>query len=100
MITTNCGGPRTFTASRAGGRRVSTKEEWNTMNEIESLKEHFPIVAQNTVMDRIALLKIRDILRARGKYTYLEVGSFMGGTLAPFLNDKKSDVGRLPRTNS
>ncbi len=54
-----------------------------------NLNEEFPIASQTSANDKLALLKIRDILSASGPYKYLEVGSFLGGSLTPFLRDEK-----------
>ncbi len=56
---------------------------------MKNLNIEFPITSQTTENDKLALLKIRDILGASGQYKYLEVGSFLGGSLTPFLRDEK-----------
>jgi len=54
-----------------------------------SLNIEFPITSQTSDNDKLALLKIRDVLGASGQYNYLEIGSFLGGSLTPFLQDEK-----------
>lgn len=50
-----------------------------------SLMTEFPIASQTSDADKVALLKIRALM-PRG-YAYMEIGSFMGGSLVPFLRD-------------
>jgi methyltransferase family protein len=48
----------------------------------------FPIASQTSVADKLALLQIRGIMdRQLSEYSYLEIGSFLGGSLTPFLRD-------------
>ncbi len=48
----------------------------------------FPIMTQTGKGDRAFILQCRELVRAHcGTYNYLEVGSFLGGTLTPFLQD-------------
>jgi hypothetical protein len=54
---------------------------------LDLLKEEFPIEAQILPSDKLVLLQIRRILRGIGTYTYCEIGSFLGGSLTPFLRD-------------
>lgn len=51
--------------------------------------EEFPIRSQTSDSDKLSLLQIRDILGSKGAYKYLEIGSFLGGSLTPFLRDPK-----------
>jgi hypothetical protein len=51
------------------------------------LKDEFPVAAQLLPSDAVVLLQVRNILRKTGTYTYCEIGSFLGGSLTPFLRD-------------
>jgi hypothetical protein len=55
---------------------------------MDSLAGEFPIESQTSPTDKLALLQVRNILRKNlASYTYLEIGSYMGGSLSPFLKD-------------
>jgi hypothetical protein len=55
-----------------------------------TVQEEFPINSQTSMGDKIALLQVRKFLNENlGDYTYLEIGSFMGGSLTPFLKDSR-----------
>jgi len=48
----------------------------------------FTIESQTSTQDRISLLAAQGLARSsRGEYAYLEIGSFRGGTLVPYLLD-------------
>lgn len=47
----------------------------------------FPISTQTSDSDRHVLLTIRQLLEQLPSYTYLEIGSYLGGSLTPFLGD-------------
>jgi predicted O-methyltransferase YrrM len=49
----------------------------------------FPIASQTSRNDKQVLLHLRDILGRLPSYTFLEIGSFLGGSLTPFLTDAK-----------
>lgn len=49
----------------------------------------FPIESQTSLADKDALLKLRDWVGASGSYSYLEIGSYLGGSLVPFLGDSR-----------
>ena len=55
------------------------------------LSKEFPIESQTSLNDKVVLLKIRDILQRNPSYNYLEIGSFLGGSLTPFLQDEKCE---------
>jgi predicted O-methyltransferase YrrM len=55
-----------------------------------TLENDFPIESQTSVADKMALLQVRRLLNDKlGNYAYLEIGSFMGGSLTPFLRDSR-----------
>ena len=54
------------------------------MSTNKDLNEEFPIRSQTSDSDKLSLLQIRDILGCKGTYKYLEIGSFLGGSLTPF----------------
>ncbi len=57
------------------------------MNPSE-LAAQFPIQSQTSDSDKAFLLGAMDVVRSFGSaYDYLEIGSFLGGSLAPFLRD-------------
>lgn len=61
-------------------------------SEIERLdiKSFFPIDSQTSMPDKAFLLGARSLVQSIcGDYAYLEIGSFLGGSLAPFLTDDK-----------
>jgi len=49
--------------------------------------KEFPIDSQTTDADKEVLLKIQNLLGS--EYSYLEIGSYLGGSLTPFLQDAK-----------
>src|ERR1700690_4369966 len=56
--------------------------------KMEHLADEFPIESQTSATDKLALLQVRNILRKTlATYDYLEIGSFLGGSLTPFLKD-------------
>jgi hypothetical protein len=54
-----------------------------------NLSQEFPIESQTSISDKHALLAARRLIGNTGSYRYLEIGSFLGGSLTPFLNDEK-----------
>lgn len=61
-------------------------------NRRELLSKNFPIESQTSDADKIFLLKTIEIIkRHKDRYSYLEIGSFLGGSLTPFLMDKHCD---------
>jgi hypothetical protein len=53
------------------------------------LAKEFPIKSQTSPSDKVALLTLRTALQALPSYAYVEIGSFLGGSLTPFLRDPK-----------
>ena len=53
---------------------------------IRLFMDNFPINSQTSDSDKEVLLKIRSLLGP--KYSYLEIGSYLGGSLTPFLRDE------------
>lgn len=49
----------------------------------------FPIESQTSDTDKQVLVQIRELLQSSGAYSYLEIGSYLGGSLTPFLSDEK-----------
>jgi len=47
------------------------------------------IESQTTDEDRTMLLAVERVVRRTGEYTYLEIGSYLGGTLQPHVLDNK-----------
>ncbi len=47
----------------------------------------FPILSQTSDSDKVVLLQLKDLMPEG--YRYLEIGSFMGGSLVPFLRDPR-----------
>jgi len=47
------------------------------------------IPSETTPSDRESLVLLRDCARSHGSYVYLEIGSYLGGTLQPFYADDR-----------
>lgn len=55
----------------------------------EFIDEKFPIKSQTSDADKMFLLKVIDLVKhLKPSYSYLEIGSFLGGSLTPFLMDE------------
>ena len=55
-----------------------------------NIKNFFPISSQTSDIDKLFLLKTIKLINSTIKnYKYLEIGSFLGGSLTPFIMDKK-----------
>lgn len=48
----------------------------------------FPIQSQTSANDRLWLMHLFEHVRSHGAYRYIEIGSFLGGTLTPALLDE------------
>jgi hypothetical protein len=54
-----------------------------------TIQAEFPIPSQTSSSDKQVLLGLREILQARPSYSYAEIGSYLGGSLTPFVRDPK-----------
>jgi hypothetical protein len=54
---------------------------------LPNLEVFFPIPSQTSSIDKLLLLGLMRLAQAKGSYNYLEIGSFRGGSLTPFLMD-------------
>ena len=63
----------------------------NFIEKTEKLKKQlnleFPIVSQTTDEDKIVLLKLKNLMQKLNSYSYLEIGTYLGGSLTPFVKD-------------
>jgi len=61
----------------------------------ENIEYEFPVNSQVEkkyyYTDKSAILNIRNILSKNGKYNYCEIGSYLGGSLVPFLRDTQCE---------
>lgn len=58
------------------------------MSTASEIAQHFPIESQSSDRDKAFLLAAKRLIGdAAPGYHYLEIGSFLGGSLAPFLSD-------------
>lgn len=55
------------------------------------MQHEFPIQSQTSDSDKYAILNVRNILSRNGKYNYCEIGSYLGGSLTPFINDSNCE---------
>src|SRR5262249_34491453 len=61
---------------------------FDTPHTLSDLAVFFPIASQTSSIDKLFLLGTMRLFRNKGSYCYLEIGSFRGGSLAPFLLDQ------------
>ncbi len=62
-------------------------------NVSKILSEKFPIPSQTSQQDKLFLLKaIKFIKSCNQKFNYIEIGSFLGGSLCPFLQEEICDL--------
>lgn len=52
-----------------------------------NLSSEFPILSQTSDQDKICLLQIRDLLSNTDSYNFIEIGSYLGGSICPFAKD-------------
>lgn len=57
----------------------------------QDLGASFPIESQTSDSDKAFLLCAMDVMRFRAAYAYVEVGSYLGGSLTPFLMDPRCE---------
>lgn len=50
-------------------------------------KKEFPITSQTSDQDKISLLRIRELLSVTESYSFIEIGSYFGGSIYPFAKD-------------
>ena len=62
-------------------------DRFDSTHTVSDLEYFFPIVSQTSLIDKLFLLRTMRLVRNTGAYNYLEIGSFRGGSLAPFLMD-------------
>lgn len=66
------------------------KKKFIKKNNFE-IKKFFPINSQTSFEDKYVLLKIKKMMN-NNNFNYLEIGSFLGGSLTPFLIEKKCKI--------
>ncbi len=53
------------------------------------LSEKFPILSQTSEQDKLFLLKVIEFIKSLNQqFNYIEIGSFLGGSLCPFLKEE------------
>src|SRR5216683_7177427 len=62
-------------------------DRFNSLPALSDLANLFPISSQTSANDKLFLLGSMRLARKTGSYAYLEIGSFRGGSLTPFLMD-------------
>jgi hypothetical protein len=64
--------------------------DWKNKIEALDISLFEAILSQTTAGDRRSLLAVqRAMARTHGEYAYLEIGSYLGGTLQPYLADER-----------
>ena len=57
------------------------------------IKKNFPINSQTSDIDKLVILNVIKVIKKnKKKFNYLEIGSFLGGSLTPFLSEKKCQL--------
>ena len=55
----------------------------------KEIEKFFPIPSQTSLKDKFVILKINKLMNSKTKnFIYLEIGSYLGGSLTPFLNNE------------
>ena len=73
---------------RAKTQTVPVVKTEALQNPSDNPNNEFPINSQTSPTDKLSLLQIRDIFKKTlPTYSYLEIGSYLGGSLTPFLKD-------------
>lgn len=62
-------------------------DQFNSPHALSDLANLFPISSQTSASDKLFLLGSMRLARKTQSYAYLEIGSFLGGSLTPFLMD-------------
>ena len=60
---------------------------FDTAHGLSDLAYFFPIPSQTSSIEKLFLLGSMRLARRMRSYTYVEIGSFRGGSLTPFLMD-------------
>jgi hypothetical protein len=60
------------------------------MRDFMDIKDYFPIPSQTSVADKKALLSLTSLFNK--DYNYLEIGSFLGGSLTPHLLENRCKI--------
>jgi hypothetical protein len=63
------------------------QDRFNSPHALSDLEHFFPTPSQTSANDKLFLLGSMRLARKTGSYAYLEIGSFRGGSLTPFLMD-------------
>ena len=67
-------------------KRVSQKFLLKIPMMDQQIKKYFPIPTQTSQEDKIVILKINNLISSKIKnFIYIEIGSYLGGSLTPFL---------------
>lgn len=72
-----------------GSKKEVTENNFQGVMQTRSLDIRLfdPICSQTTIGDREALLLMQELVSNSGSYVYLEIGSYLGGTIQPHLCD-------------
>ena len=62
-------------------------DRFDAPHTVSDLEYFFPVVSQTSSSDKLFLLGTMRLVRNTGAYNYVEIGSFRGGSLSPFLMD-------------
>jgi len=67
----------------------------------KEIEKFFPIPSQTSLVDKFVILKINKLMNLKTKnFIYLEIGSYLGGSLTPFLlNDNCKKVISIDKRN-
>jgi hypothetical protein len=62
-------------------------DRFDSPHTVSDLEYFFPVPSQTSSTEKLFLLGAMRLVRKTGAYNYLEIGSFRGGSLTPFLMD-------------
>jgi hypothetical protein len=65
---------------------------FDATHALSDLEHFFPIPSQTSSIDKLFLLGSMRLARKKGSYSYVEIGSFRGGSLTPFLMDPACEM--------